>query len=133
MFIYIKRCTQTFNSLVLSHRNQPIDLQSKTMDWFLYDRDLRHEWVKMEPINIVVKLSICACGDPCYISEKLQGKSSLTYNEQYPPSYRNQSIYLQCKSFGFSCANRVQIISIWWGTLVVNWLMTFQTWFCNFP
>ena len=22
---------------------QPIDLQSKLMDWFLYDRDLRHE------------------------------------------------------------------------------------------
>ena len=43
------------------------------MDWFLYDRDLRHERVKMEPISIVVKLSICACGDPCYISEKIQG------------------------------------------------------------
>ena len=30
----------------LLHRNQSIDLQSKTMDWFLYDRDLRHERVK---------------------------------------------------------------------------------------
>ena len=24
-------------------RNQSIDLQSKSMEWFLYDRDLRHE------------------------------------------------------------------------------------------
>ena len=29
----------------LSYRNQSIDLQSKSMDWFLYDRDLRHEKV----------------------------------------------------------------------------------------
>ena len=31
----------------LSYRNQSIDLQSKSMDWFLYDRDLRHERAKM--------------------------------------------------------------------------------------
>ena len=30
----------------LSYRNQSIDLQRKSMDWFLYDRDLRHERVK---------------------------------------------------------------------------------------
>ena len=29
----------------LSYRNQSIDLQSKSMNWFLYDRDLRHERV----------------------------------------------------------------------------------------
>ena len=29
----------------LSYRNQSINLQSKLMDWFLYDRDLRHERV----------------------------------------------------------------------------------------
>ena len=29
----------------LSYRNQPIDLQSKSMDWFLYDNGLRHERV----------------------------------------------------------------------------------------
>ena len=27
----------------LSYRNQSIDLHCKSMDWFLYDRDLRHE------------------------------------------------------------------------------------------
>ena len=32
----------------LSNRNQSIDLQkSKSMDWFLYDGDLRHERVKL--------------------------------------------------------------------------------------
>ena len=31
----------------LSHRNQSIDLLFKSVDWFLYDNDLRHERVKM--------------------------------------------------------------------------------------
>ena len=31
---------------VLSYRNQSNELQSKSMDWFLHDRDLRHERVK---------------------------------------------------------------------------------------
>ena len=30
----------------LSYRNQSIDLQSKSVDWFLYNNDLRHERVK---------------------------------------------------------------------------------------
>ena len=30
----------------LSYKNQSIDLQSKSKDWFLYDRDVRHEKVK---------------------------------------------------------------------------------------
>ena len=31
----------------LSSRSQSIDLQRKSMDWFLYDWDLRHEGVKL--------------------------------------------------------------------------------------
>ena len=31
----------------LSYRNQSIDLQSKSVDWFLYDNGLRHERLKM--------------------------------------------------------------------------------------
>ena len=31
---------------LLSYRNQSIDLQSKSMDWFLYDNGLRHERFK---------------------------------------------------------------------------------------
>ena len=30
----------------LSYRNKSIDLQGKSMEWFLYDKDLRHERVK---------------------------------------------------------------------------------------
>ena len=30
----------------LSYKNQSIDLQSKSIDWFLYDNSLRHERVK---------------------------------------------------------------------------------------
>ena len=30
----------------LSYRNQSIDLQCKSIDWFLYDRNLRHKRVK---------------------------------------------------------------------------------------
>ena len=31
----------------ISYKNQSIDLQSKSMDWFVYERDLRHEIVKV--------------------------------------------------------------------------------------
>ena len=31
----------------LSYRTQSIDLQSKSMDWFLYERNLRHDRVKV--------------------------------------------------------------------------------------
>ena len=40
----------------LSYRNQSIDLRSKSMDWFLYNRDLRHESVKQlasPPVNFI--------------------------------------------------------------------------------
>ena len=35
----------------LSYRNQSIDLQSKSIDWFLYDNGLRHERVKTIPLR----------------------------------------------------------------------------------
>ena len=35
----------------LSNRNQSIDLQSKSMDWFLYDNSLRHERVKLNKVK----------------------------------------------------------------------------------
>ena len=40
----------------LSYRNQPINLQSKSMDWFLYDNGLRHERVKL--YTVIVKRSL---------------------------------------------------------------------------
>ena len=36
----------------LSYRNQSIDLQSKWMDWFLYDRNLRHKRVKYDNTDL---------------------------------------------------------------------------------
>ena len=47
---YISRLTHTSNKALtlswrrsLSYRNQAIDLLCKLMEWFLYDKDIRHE------------------------------------------------------------------------------------------
>ena len=37
----------TSGGLTLSCRNQSIDLLCKSMDWFLYDKNLRHERVNL--------------------------------------------------------------------------------------
>ena len=46
----------------LSYRNQSIVLQSKSMDWFLYDNGLRHERVKIQER---VKLAKCEKSISC--------------------------------------------------------------------
>ena len=50
-YIQMTCCTFVFLTLSwwrpLSYRNQFIDLRSKSMDWFLYDNDLRDERVKV--------------------------------------------------------------------------------------
>ena len=38
----------------LSYRSQSIDLQSKSVDWFLYDNGLRHERVKVIMLNLMM-------------------------------------------------------------------------------
>ena len=38
----------------LSYRNQSIDLQSKSMDWFLYDNDLRLERVNLLLVTVIL-------------------------------------------------------------------------------
>ena len=48
----------------LSYRNQSIDLHSKSMDWFLYDRNLRHKRVKggdlkRRKLNLKVNVAFC--------------------------------------------------------------------------
>ena len=52
----------------LFYRNQSIDLQNKSMDWCLYDKDLRHErdnfHIKTKYICSFVVYSIC--GKPPY-------------------------------------------------------------------
>ena len=44
MIVIFLNLTPSWRRL-LSYRNQSIDLPSKSMDWFLYDNDLRHERV----------------------------------------------------------------------------------------
>ena len=43
----------------LSYRNQSIDLQSKSMDWFLYDNGLRHERAN-ETVEKMYAKTMCA-------------------------------------------------------------------------
>ena len=47
-FINLLALIGVLNSFMssLSYTNHPIDLLSKSMDWFLYDGELRHERVK---------------------------------------------------------------------------------------
>ena len=39
----MKLCSSDNHYTTIWYRNQTIDLQSYSMDWFLYDTDLRHE------------------------------------------------------------------------------------------
>ena len=47
---------------VLSYRNQSINVLCKSMDWFLYDRDLRHErvnsWFTVNPLPLDFHLKV---------------------------------------------------------------------------
>ena len=51
----------------LSYRTQSIDLQNKSMDWFLYDRDLRHEKIKRQlskyKLNQTFQIRIIHCSN----------------------------------------------------------------------
>ena len=50
LMIFLK-CCKIFDSFMtevsVPYRNQSIDLQNKSMDWFLFDKDLRREKVKV--------------------------------------------------------------------------------------
>ena len=74
-----------FHDGVPSYRNQSIDLQSKSMDWFLYDRDLRNERVKYNEL-LVIKTScevnsriIRIKNNPQYINSRKTIQSSLSF------------------------------------------------------
>ena len=51
----------------LSYRTQSTDLQNKSMDWFLYDRDLRHEKIKRQlwnyKLNQTFQIRIIHCSN----------------------------------------------------------------------
>ena len=61
--LILSHLTLSWGRLLL-YRNQSIDLQSKSMDWFLYDNGLRQERVKIK--------SLCIC-----ILNKLAGFSMI--------------------------------------------------------
>ena len=61
----------------LSYRNQSIDLQSKSVDWFLYDNGLRHERVK---VTKVVELALFKCdvlSSPSYFQSSFDNMQSV--------------------------------------------------------
>ena len=60
------------------YRNQFILLQSKSSDWFLYDRDLRHERVNTSPLTM----------------KKLKQKPWYRWNET---SFSHDSLYLKTR------------------------------------
>ena len=61
----------------LSYRNQSIYLQSKSIDWFLYDSGLRHERVKVLKSTFHISLIVCTLYDSFPVT--LYG-SNLTQN-----------------------------------------------------
>ena len=42
----------------ISYRNQSMDLKSKSVDWFLYDRDLRHERVNFHRRKLILSTKL---------------------------------------------------------------------------
>ena len=60
----------------LSYRNQSIDLDRKSNNWFLYDRDLQHERVKR---GFWENLAIKSCNqDPANIKDGELYNNNLT-------------------------------------------------------
>ena len=78
-------CSQCFLALTLSwrgplsYRNQSIDLQSKSMDWFLFDNGLRHERVIFS-FSSILRFSINAWN---ILIWPLQIENSTTWLYQY--------------------------------------------------
>ena len=73
-----------------SYRNQSIDLQSKSMDRFLYDNGLRHERVKEALIKVRTYLILLIIANSCVAIgvADLPGLS-LTVNQQHNLNVQN--------------------------------------------
>ena len=57
--LFYDYCYCSFMTVFLSYKNQSIDFVCKSIVWFLYDRDLRHERVKVllsKVLNVLPKL-----------------------------------------------------------------------------
>ena len=81
----------SFKTEPLSYRNQSIDLHNKSMDWFLFDRDLRLERV----IRAMTEWQLWADVALCYHNYRLMFLSSrhlLVRIQQW--KYQNNVLYL---------------------------------------
>ena len=58
-------CNHVFWLITTSKLTLLENLQSKSMDWFLYDRDLRHERVKAVPLQIAICANIASVTNAC--------------------------------------------------------------------
>ena len=63
VILSIPYIVNSFMTEVLSYRNQSINSLCKSVEWFLYDRDLRHERVKdlKDSVNAVTANSSDIC------------------------------------------------------------------------
>ena len=86
----------------LSYRNQSIDLQSKSMDWFLYDDSLRHERVKTLWSNDQAYWQLChstlfshiqGYSEPC--AKLIYAETEDTRMSQYSEPFHNSSRHIQ--------------------------------------
>ena len=86
----------------LSYRNQSIDLQSKSMDWFLYDNGLRHKRVKEKMCSYYLRSTFVKHMWRVYVLVKLKAAS---FPQQCKNQHRNRHfsrisrIYLDFKQF----------------------------------
>ena len=86
----------------LSYRNQSIDLQSRSKDWFLYDNSLRHKRVKGKRCSYYLSSTFVKHMWRVYVLVKLQAAS---FPQQCKNQHRNKyfskisRIYLDFKQF----------------------------------
>ena len=113
------------NSLTLSwwwspsYRKQSIDFQSKPVDWFLYDRDLRHEIVKTTIFNYIaiLKLHLWNILEQQYIHRSTKMVLSTKFHEKL-----ERYLWSNFITFIFSCKSKVA----WWRTAFLLILSSFK-------
>ena len=104
----------------LSYRNQSIDLQSKLMNWFLYDRKLRHESVKLMFTNWVSVMSELSVNYTKVVTE-FESINPLT-----------TSVPHQREPVNWFATQISWLVSIWWRALFVNGLRGSRRNYLNF-
>ena len=93
----------TFMTEVLSHRNQITDLPYKSMDWFLYDKDLRHERI----IKKYTKINNDLFKKVTPYSEKITHKTKLLHQI----TKLLHQIYFFCHQIGKNFTRNIKIFT----------------------